>query len=117
MADAYHHALSSVKKWGGEPSDYIAIHSWFDASKQSFGDFRHRAMRHHTDGIVIAIQLFGDSTGCITLSTGRTIPVRWVAEQHVVEDMGRLVTPQDWCECIVAQPWMNRPQKLSRELG
>jgi hypothetical protein len=27
MAHPYHHALSSVKKWGGEVSDYIHLHS------------------------------------------------------------------------------------------
>lgn len=26
MAHPYHHALASVKKWGGEVSDYLALH-------------------------------------------------------------------------------------------
>mgnify|MGYP006871787357 FL=1 len=43
MANPYHHALSSVKKWGGIVEDYIKIHDWFDASKEMMGDFRHRA--------------------------------------------------------------------------
>jgi len=30
MAHPYHHALSSVKKWGGRPEDYQAIHDWLD---------------------------------------------------------------------------------------
>ena len=30
MAHPYHHALSSVKKWGGTVEDYLPIHSWFD---------------------------------------------------------------------------------------
>ena len=30
MAHPYHHALSSVKKWGGTVDDYLAVHSWFD---------------------------------------------------------------------------------------
>ena len=34
MAHPYHHALSSVRKWGGTVEDYLPIHSWFDASKQ-----------------------------------------------------------------------------------
>ena len=33
MAHPYHHALASVKKWGGEVSDYMHLHSWFDQSK------------------------------------------------------------------------------------
>jgi len=28
MAHPYHHALSSVKKWGGTVEDYQAIHAW-----------------------------------------------------------------------------------------
>jgi hypothetical protein len=30
MAHPYHHALASVKKWGGEVSDYLPLHTWFD---------------------------------------------------------------------------------------
>ena len=30
MAHPYHHALSSVRKWGGVPADYQPIHDWFD---------------------------------------------------------------------------------------
>jgi hypothetical protein len=51
MAHPYHHALSSVKKWGGEVSDYLPLHAWFDQSKAIAGDFRHRALRHHAEGI------------------------------------------------------------------
>ena len=54
MAHPYHHALSSVKKWGGTVEDYLPIHSWFDASKEILADFRHRALRHHAEGIFMA---------------------------------------------------------------
>jgi hypothetical protein len=47
MGHCYHHALSSVRKWGGEPEDYLALHQWFDESKSITADFRHRALRHH----------------------------------------------------------------------
>ena len=47
MAHPYHHALSSVKKWGGAVSDYLPLHSWFDQSKAIEADFRHRALRQH----------------------------------------------------------------------
>ncbi|WP_441347342.1 DUF6915 family protein, partial [Roseovarius sp. EC-SD190] len=30
MAHPYHHALSSVKKWGGTVDCYMAVHTWFD---------------------------------------------------------------------------------------
>ena len=51
MAHPYHHALSSVKKWGGTVDDYMAVHTWFDQSKEITADFRHRALRHHAEGI------------------------------------------------------------------
>ena len=54
MAHPYHHALSSAKKWGGAPEDYLPIHSWFDESKAITADFRHRALRHHAEGIFMA---------------------------------------------------------------
>jgi hypothetical protein len=39
--------------------DYLPIHAWFDESKAFFPDFRHRALRHHAEGIFLAEKLFG----------------------------------------------------------
>jgi hypothetical protein len=113
MANPYHHSLSSVKKWGGIVEDYIKIHDWFDASKEMMGDFRHRALRHHAQGIFEAERVFGHT---LTLSTGKIIPVRWVGEQHVVEDIGYIPTLSDWLIHIHPQPWMSKSRKLSKEL-
>jgi hypothetical protein len=113
MANPYHHALSAVRKWGGTVDDYIAIEDWFDASKECHGDFRHRALRHHAQGIFEAERVFGHT---ITISTGRVIPVRWIGEQHVTEDCGFIPSLSDWLKNIRPQPWMNRPRKLSREM-
>jgi hypothetical protein len=30
MGHCYHHALSSVRKWGGIAEDYLPLHQWFD---------------------------------------------------------------------------------------
>jgi hypothetical protein len=30
MAHPFHHALSSAKKWGGSPEDYLLLHQWLD---------------------------------------------------------------------------------------
>lgn len=114
MANPYHHALSSVKKWGGTVDDYLKIHDWFDASKEMFADFRHRALRHHAQGIYECERVFGNT---ITLSTGRVIPTRWVGEQHVTEDMGFIPSIQDWFIHIEPQPWMNKPIKVSKLVG
>ena len=59
MAHPYHHAVSTAKRFGGRPDDYLALHSWFDATKAHIADARHRALRHHSFGIFIAEQIFG----------------------------------------------------------
>ena len=109
MAHPYHHSLSSVKKWGGSVADYQPIHDWFDESKKIIADFRHRALRHHAEGIFMAETIFGHT---LTLSTGRVIPTRWVGEQHVREDLGFIPSFADWVKAIRPEPWMGRAQKL-----
>ncbi|RID90209.1 hypothetical protein D2N39_19090, partial [Gemmobacter lutimaris] len=101
MAHPYHHALSSVKKWGGTVDDYQPIHAWYDSSKAHSADFRHRAMFHHAAGIWLSETVFRPT---ITLSTGRIIPTRWVGEQHVREDLGFIPSFTDWVKAIRPEP-------------
>ncbi len=103
MAHAYHHAVSSARKFGGEPDEYLKYHEWLDASKSHMADFRHRALRHHSEGIFMLEALFGST---LTLSTGRILPVRFIGEQHVIEDLGRIPTVADWLAKIHPEPWM-----------
>ena len=112
MAHPYHHALSSVRKWGGRVEDYLPIHHWLDESKSMIGDFRHRALRHHAEGIFLCERLFGVT---LTNSEGRTIPVRWIGEQHVREDLGHIPSASDWLRCMRPEPWMGRTPKLEVE--
>jgi hypothetical protein len=114
MAHPYHHAISSARKWGGEPEDYQKIHDWFDESKAHMADFRHRALRHHTEGIFMAERIFGVT---IVNSAGRVVPVRYIGEQHVKEDLGRIPTVADWLSNIKTEGWMlGRGKNLEREL-
>jgi len=110
----YHHSLSSVKKWGGCVDDYLPIHRWFDQSKAFYADFRHRAMRHHAQGIDMAETIFGHT---ITNSEGRILPIRFIGEQHVKEDLGRIPTVQDWLRCIRPEPWMFGRRGVAEQLG
>lgn len=115
MAHPYHHAISSARKWGGEPEDYQKIHDWFDESKAHMADFRHRALRHHTEGIFMAERIFGVT---IVNSAGRVVPVRYIGEQHVKEDLGRIPTVADWLSNIKTEGWMlGRGKNLERELA
>lgn len=103
MAHPYHHAESSAQKYGGEPGEYLPLHEWLDASKSHMADFRHRALRHHSEGIFLLERLFGHT---FTLSTGRVVPTRFIGEQHVLEDLGRIPTVADWLARIRPEPWM-----------
>lgn len=103
MAHPFEHARSSAKKFGSKPEDYLAIHRWFDESKEFLADFRHRALRHHTEGIFLAERIFGV---LVRNSDGTDVPVRYVGEQHVKEDLGRIPTAQDWLVRITPERWM-----------
>lgn len=109
MAHPLFHAESSVRKYGGETGDYLPIHCWFDESKAHIGDVRHRALRHHTEGIFACEQVFGQS---ITNSDGRVVPVRFIGEQHVIEDLGRIPSVSDWLSEMPIKPWMGMRSKL-----
>lgn len=105
MTHPYYHAKSSARVFGGKPEDYMPIHNWFDATKESYCDFRHRALRHHAEGIFECERHFGET---ITNSDGKQIPVRYLGEQHVMEDCGRVPSLADWLSKIQPEPWMAR---------
>jgi hypothetical protein len=108
MAHPLHHAQSSARRFGGIASDYQAVHDWFDASKAHMAFFTHRALRHHTQGIFEAERLFGLT---LTNSAGRTVPIRWIGEQHVREDcQGKIPSMADWLGRIQPAPWMANGQ-------
>lgn len=105
MSHCYYHALSSVKRWGGEAEDYLTLHQWFDESKKIVADPRHRALRHHAEGIFMLETVFGVT---IQNAEGRDIPVRLIGEQHVQEDLGRIPSFADWARLIQPMPWILR---------
>lgn len=109
MAHPLDHARSSAKKYGGTPADYLHIHAWFDESKAHIADVRHRALRHHSEGIFLCERLFGVS---IVNSDGRTVPVRFIGEQHVLEDLGRIPSVSDWLSEMPIRLWMGPRSRL-----
>ena len=113
MAHPYHHALSSARLWGGIADDYLPLHAWFDESKMLTADFRHRALRHHAEGIFMLERVYGCT---ITISTGRVVPVRLIGEQHVREDLGFIPSFADWTRRIRPEPWMGRAQPIYRDV-
>jgi hypothetical protein len=114
MAHSFHHAQSSAKRFGGKPEDYLAVHDWFDGTKELEPTFRHRALRHHTHGIFEAERIFGHT---ITNSDGKQVPVRIIGEQHVKEDFsGFIPTVHDWLKGIPFETWMQPEPGHQRKL-
>jgi hypothetical protein len=99
------HARISAKKFGGIPEDYIEIHDWFDSTKAHIPDARHRLVLHNSFGIYLCEQVFGEiiqmpngsfkRAPYITISTGKQVSVRDIAEQHVIDDLGEIPTLMD----------------------
>lgn len=105
--NSWFHAQSAAKKWGGKPEDYLPVHEFIDSSKKVIGDARHRSMYHHTLGVWLAQEIFGT-----TLAVGRArIPVRLIAERHVLEDLGWLPSPADYIRDMPLKPWMSGAQR------
>jgi len=106
MSKPYIHALSSARRFGGAPEDYIEIHNLMDSSKGAIADNRHRALTHTSWFLsVILEKVFGVT---ITNSAGRVVSVRDVGEQHVLEDFGGrfIPTAQDFLESMEFLDWM-----------
>lgn len=108
----YEHALTSVRKWGGTPEDYLPIHDMLDSSKIAHGTMRHRAVYHHTLGCFMMEKVFGHN---ITNTNGRLVSVREVAELHIIEDLGWLPSLDDWMRTMELQSWMGKPTKVVTE--
>lgn len=75
-------------------------------------------MFHHTLGIWICQEIFGR-----TIRIGKNdIPVRLIAERHILEDLGWLPSPADYIKAgMELAPWMSGSQRthvpLSAILG
>jgi len=49
----------------------------------------------------------------ITNSAGKQVPVRYIGEQHVMEDCGgRVPSLADWLSRINPEPWMARATQV-----
>ena len=109
MATPMHHAMSSAKKHGGTWEQYVHIHNWFDETKSWVPDIRHRAFRHHAEGIFECEKIFGTAI-TITLKSGvvKLVPVRVLGEQHVTEDCGFIPNARDYVQGMKIEPWQRK---------
>lgn len=107
MPKPHIHAARDVRQWGGQESDYFAIHELMDSSKEAFASSAHRTATHNIWFVhKILPRIFGDT---ITNSSGRKVSVKDIGEQHCLLDFKGLFIPtlQDWLENIQFHDWMN----------
>ena len=110
----YLHSISSAKKFGGNPDDYMPIHQWFDDTKAHCPDNRHRAIRHHSQGIFWCEEVFGI---VITNSDNKQVSVRDIGEQHVLEDLGWIPTMMDYLCHLEIEEWMYAKNNLKPSIN
>lgn len=122
----YKHSQISAHKFGGKPCDFQAIHDWFDSTKSSVADIRHRMILHNAYGIFLCEQVFGtmeqksDGTWVrmpyIVNSDGKKVQVRDVAEQHVIDDLGHIPSLDKCLSGMVPENWMGGPIKKLKKI-
>ncbi|SDH18067.1 hypothetical protein SAMN05421505_11284 [Sinosporangium album] len=105
--NSYYHAQSCARHWGGVPEDYLPIHTFIDSSKQVIGDVRHRSLFHHTLGVFMCERIFGATITVHKKHTAVEVPVRLIAERHILEDLGWLPSPADYIDGMPVKPWMS----------
>jgi hypothetical protein len=106
MADAYIHAKSSAKRFGGQPEDYLEIHQKMDCSKAYMPDNRHRALTHTMFWVKeVMIPIYGVK---FNNSDGKEVLVKDICEQHILEDFNfrYIPTPQDFLQEMEYKDWM-----------
>jgi hypothetical protein len=137
MAHSHYHAVSSARRYGGVAEDYLPLHNFLDSSKASWADQRHRAVLHHAFGVFVAEQVIGQqeevrllraalarvprwaqrllglripATTPVTLEVtgGKQVPIRLVAEQHIIEDCGFVPSVEDYLQAVPREKWITR---------
>lgn len=85
-----HHAMVSARLFGGEPEDYVSLHSFFDSSKGALPDMRHRAALHSVDHGAAVMRLTFPET------MGPGVALADLCVQHVLDDQGFEVRLEHW---------------------
>lgn len=106
------HAQISAKTYGGKWSDYIEIHSFLDSSKAVSAHFKHRFLLHHAEGIELAVKIFGET---VTNSENCEISTKRLLTDHLIEDVGRVVTIEDWAETLMPKQMVSFYKFLERK--
>jgi hypothetical protein len=90
MADPWHHAIRTARRFGGTPEDYLETHTWFDYTKSHLADCQHRLFLHNAWGIFVAERILGPLL--TRASDNQCVPLRPILENHILEDFGKIPT-------------------------
>lgn len=107
-----HHAAMDIKMFGGKREDYYDIHEFIDSSYHVCPDIRHRALLHNQFGLMMVERLFGQER---VNSDGRLYSPRAIAENHILADLGRIPTVEQYFKNMTIQPWMSGTLKKHRK--
>lgn len=100
------HAKIHARKYGGKPEDYVDIDDLLDSSKAAHGTMNHRAIYHHTVGAFLVERIFGHER---INSDDKPYSPRQVAEDHIIQDLGWLPTPDHYLRHMETQAWFGNP--------
>jgi hypothetical protein len=106
------HAQISQKKHGGKWQDYIEVHNFLDSSKMSCAHFKHRFFLHHEEGIELGVKIFGQN---LVNSEGKAVATRQLLTEHLIEDVGRTVTVEDWAQDLLPKTNGSFYQSLAKK--
>ncbi len=95
------HAQISAKTYGGNWLDYTEVHNFLDSSKATCAHFKHRFLLHHSEGIELGVRIFGET---VINSEKREVSVRTLLTNHLIEDVGRVVSIEDWAHDLLPKP-------------
>ncbi len=92
------HAQISQKTYGGKWQDYIEVHNFLDSSKATCAHFKHRFLLHHAEGIELGVRIFGET---LKNCENQEIQVRQLLTDHLIEDVGRVISVEDWARDLL----------------
>lgn len=115
--NSFYHAQSAARHWGGTVDDYLPIEEFIDSSKKVIGDVRHRSLYHHTMGVFLCEEIFGKTITVQKKTKSIEVPVRLIAERHILEDLGWLPSPADYIEGMLVKKWMSGSVKSEVKLS
>lgn len=107
------HGKASVKRHGGVPADYQDIHDFIDSTKICHPDMRHRALLHNSWGCYLVERIFGVER---INSSGRAYSPRDIAEEHIIQDMGRIPIVSDYLNGMPLYEWLGGPKRTTKKM-